>query len=445
MLLKKDFFNYFFTFISTIIPILVTILVYPRLIHFYGVETVGYISLLWLIIGYAGILDLGLSKALIVECSKFIREHQWLNVQTAFWTTVAISLVLSIVFCTATAVGFNLFSSSNSFYFLFSQEHLPLLLAFVPVVLLSSVITGFINANEEFWVLNIFKFLTGLLVAISPFICSLYLLGLKEIVYSLFYVRLGLLFLLVLYVFVRYRYLQQVKFNLSQLKILVNQGLWITVTNVVSPLIVNLDRFFLTKTHGLATVTYYGTVVDGLTKLNIIPNSVILVTFPRLSALSAKGNRQNLDVYLKPLNLISLATLPAIVVAFFSSKYLLTMWISAEFAENSDLYAKIILVGLLWNCMAQFPLSLLQAIGRSDLVGRTHFFELIFFLPILYFSLVHFGATGASVCWALRVFADHFVLNYLVGRQLEMNLFRNKVYIINLLVSILFILLIMFW
>src|ERR1700681_3533953 len=62
--------NMAINFSGLVLPTFVSLITVPAYIHFVGVERYGVISLVWTLIGYFGILDLGMSMAAQNHISK---------------------------------------------------------------------------------------------------------------------------------------------------------------------------------------------------------------------------------------------------------------------------------------------------------------------------------------------------------------------------------------
>jgi O-antigen/teichoic acid export membrane protein len=98
--------------------------------------------------------------------------------------------------------------------------------------------------------------------------------------------------------------------------------------------------------------------------------------------------------------------------------WLLTIWISAEFATQSATALRIISVGLLFNSLAFVPYSLLQAVGRPDLPAKLHLVEAVPTFVLAVVLIERWGAPGAAASWAIRAAADMALL-YVAARAVE--------------------------
>jgi O-antigen/teichoic acid export membrane protein len=72
--------------------------------------------------------------------------------------------------------------------------------------------------------------------------------------------------------------------------------------------------------------------------------------------------------------------------------------------------ASFLTLGLLVNSYAQIIYAYLQGIGRADLTGKLHLFEVVPYLLTLVLSITYFGIIGASISWFLRSLIDLFIM-----------------------------------
>ena len=63
-------------------------------------------------------------------------------------------------------------------------------------------------------------------------------------------------------------------------------GGWVTVSNIVSPILSNFDRFLIGSLLSMAAVTYYTAPYEAVTKLWIIPMSLTMTLFPAFSSMN---------------------------------------------------------------------------------------------------------------------------------------------------------------
>jgi O-antigen/teichoic acid export membrane protein len=164
-----------------VLPMLVAVVAVPVLVHKLGLDRFGVLSLAWIVIGYFGLFDLGIGRALtkLVADKLGLDEHG--DIPALVWTSLATMLILG-------AIGALLAVASSRWLLSVLKTPPPLhdeslrtfyLLALsIPIATLTSGFRGILEAGQEFTILTLlriplstFSFLGPLLVV--PFSTSL--------------------------------------------------------------------------------------------------------------------------------------------------------------------------------------------------------------------------------------------------------------------------------
>lgn len=77
-----------------------------------------------------------------------------------------------------------------------------------------------------------------------------------------------------------YRYLI---FSITVLKRLFRYGGWVTISNIISPILASMDRFILSHIQGASKISFYTVPNELVTRLGIVPGSLGKAVFPKLS------------------------------------------------------------------------------------------------------------------------------------------------------------------
>ena len=92
----------------------------------------------------------------------------------------------------------------------------------------------------------------------------------------------------------------------------------------------------------------------------------------------------------------------------------ITLWLGAEFADNSSFVLQWLAVGVFINSIAQIPFALVQGAGRPDLTAKMHLIELPFYVLTLWWLLGVYGIKGAAIAWVVRTIIDALILFVMV-------------------------------
>jgi O-antigen/teichoic acid export membrane protein len=199
---------------------------------------------------------------------------------------------------------------------------------------------------------------------------------------------------------------------------MLRQGGWMTVSNIVSPMMVNLDRFLVGALLSIGAVAYYATPYDMLMKLLLIPAALLGVLFPAFAATFDNDPSATARLLERAIRLMILAMFPfAILLVTFAHEGL-QLWLGSDFARTSAVVVKWLAVGVFINSVGQIPFSGLQAIGRSDLTAKLHAVELPLYAATILLLTRSLGLQGVAMAWTLRVAFDTTALLWLAARRL---------------------------
>ena len=191
----------------------------------------------------------------------------------------------------------------------------------------------------------------------------------------------------------------------GDLRHLLRFGGWLSISNLVGPLMVYADRFYLASLFSPAAVAYYTVPYDVLLRVTSIPATAIGAVFPALAEAQVRPADSALLVNTTAAALVALLLPPLLMVAIFA-KVLLVLWLGRTFALSALPIFQVLLLGAFINSAAYAPYALLQAHGRSDLTAKLHLLELPIFVGMLVSFVSLWGLVGAALAWTLRVALD---------------------------------------
>src|SRR5947209_8811715 len=89
--------NALWNLIGTCSPALVAVVCLPVLKHILGTDKLGIISLGWVVVGYFGLFDLGLSRALTKLVAERLGSRQLEEIPSLIWTSLCMMACLGMV------------------------------------------------------------------------------------------------------------------------------------------------------------------------------------------------------------------------------------------------------------------------------------------------------------------------------------------------------------
>lgn len=286
----------------------------------------------------------------------------------------------------------------------------------MPAVVLSNGLRGVLEAYERFGSVAIVRALTGVWTYVAPVILLSFTTRLDLIVLALVLGRyIGVAAFAVALAREPDMARPGSRTSAGGIRDLLRFGGWMTVSNTVSPLMTNMDRFLVSSITGVSQVAFYTTPFDMITRLFVVPEAVFGVLFPRMTRSLSSDSLDAERLYLLSLKLLGGLMFGLAVVFIAGGHLFLTLWLSPEFAAESTLIMSLLSVGMFLSSVARPPFNLIQARGRADITAKVHLLEVPFYIVFVTSALHLFGILGAAIAWVLRIGLD-FVLLSVIGR-----------------------------
>ena len=418
--------NSVFNLIGQGIPLLVALFAIPLLIHGLGTDRFGVLTLVWMVIGYFSLFDLGLGRALTQLVAKKLGAGEEAQVPPLVWTALVLMFVLGLLGV--------LVVSAISPWLVYSVLKIPeplqaetlnafyLLAASIPIVIVTAGLAGILSALQRFGILNAIRIPMGIYIFLAPLLIlpfsqSLFLVTAVLVIGRLVACGAYLAACLSTMPVLRSGF----ALRRAAIKPLFHFGAWMTVTNVIGPLMVYLDRFVIGAIVSVAAVAYYATPYEMVTKLWIIPSAIVAVLFPAFAASYARDRDRTTLLFARGIKYVALALFPVTLVITAFSYEGLRWWLGDEFARHSAPVLQWLAIGVFTNSLAQVFFALIQGVGRPDLTAKFHLLELAVYLPGLWWAIHHYGILGAAIAWTARVAFDGILLFWLSSRFLGGN------------------------
>lgn len=394
---------------------LIGIAAIPYIYKNIGIERVGILTIIWALIGYFSIFDFGLGRAITQRiaslASHSANQHKKNIATTGVFFTVLIGIVGGVVgFAAIELVGVSWVNSTPSLDDEIRASFLLACLA-IPATTATTGLRGILEGEEKFKVINLLKLILGLSNFLGPIaVIALYGAHLDYIVGSLVISRYIILY--VHYLKIKHLVNTAGKISRNEASQLFRFGGWMTLSNLISPLMVVADRFLIAHVLGASLVAYYTIPADFMIRLLIIPAAITTTLFPIFSKdLSNKNYTNAEELYKKSMRLIFLTMGAIAICILFGGKFGLDIWLGSEFAEKSSTIAIVLSIGILFNSLAQIPHAYIQASGDARSTALIHVFESVLYLPTLYLLMQLHGILGAALAWMLRALLDLILLH----------------------------------
>lgn len=408
--------NSIFNLIGNGLPMLVAIFTIPRLVGVMGVERFGILTLTWVVMGYFSLFDLGLGRALTQIVAERTNTENHQDLPDIIRTALSLMLLFGII--GGLALGLFIPVGVSHVLKLPPTLHREAYYAFglmafsVPAVTMMAGLRGILEARQNFLEISVLKLGMGIFTFMGPWLVSFKTVNLFWIVLTLEVMRYGALvghYLVCRALIPEIK--QKGKICARHRVSLIKFGSWMTLSNIISPLMVNMDRFFIGAFISVSAIAYYATPFDIIIRILVIPGAILPVLFPMFGSMYRSDPEQAVRLYRKAMKLIFVILAPVLLTIAAGSKFILLHWLGQNFASNSAVPMRILCLGVLVNGLAGVPFAFIQGNARPDITAKFHMAEAPLYILILWQLALHFGVAGVAWAWTIRVSMDFILLS----------------------------------
>ena len=412
-------------------PILVAIVCLPILKTKLGTDRLGIISLAWAVIGYFGLFDLGLSRALTKLVAERLGQRREEEIPALVWTSLFLMAGIGVVGAIVTflIVPWLVFhplkipadlraETMRAFYWIgFS----------IPIVVVTAGLRGVLEALQRFRLATAIRVPMGIFTYLGPVLVLPFSHSLVPVMAVLV---VGRIIAGGAHLWACYRALPSLQgscsFHATSVGPLFRFGTWMTVSNLIGPLMVSFDRFLIGSMISVAAVAFYAVPYEVVTRLSLIPGAIAGVLFPAFSTTVVADRTRLVLLFESGVKYIFIALFPVVLVLVAFAPEALHFWLGAEFARQSAPVAQALAIAVFVNSLGQIPFTHVQGAGRPDITAKLHLVELPIYVVALFVLAKSMGIRGVAIAWLLRVVIDAVLLFLFSWRLLPENNFMVK-------------------
>ncbi len=420
--------NAVWNLIGSCSPILVAIVCLPVLKTTLGTDRLGIISLAWAIIGYFGFFDLGLSRALTKLVAEKLGAQRLEEIPAMVWTSLflmgGIGVVSAIIAFLLVPwlvqrplkIPLELRSETKLAFYWISLS--------IPVIVVTAGLRGVLEALQRFRLATAIRIPMGIFTYLGPVLILPFSHSLVPIMAALV---LGRTVAGVAHLWACFRALPSLRkscaFHGSSVGPLFRFGTWMTVSNIVGPLMVSFDRFLIGSMISVSAVAFYSVPYEVVTRLWLVPGALVGVLFPAFSTTVVSDKARLVFLFESGTKYIFLALFPITLILITFAPEALQFWLGSEFARQSAPVAQILAIAVFINSLGQLPFAHVQGAGRPDITAKLHLVELPIYMAALVLMARTMGIRGVALAWLLRIIIDSGLLAIFSWRLLRQNHF----------------------
>lgn len=397
---------------GTGVPLLAGIIAIPQLVRVVGVERFSVITLAWVLVGYFSLFDFGLGRAVTCMVAQRLCTGARDDIRRLVPTALTVMNGLSVVGALLLgALSSPLVNGWLSMPLNMRDEALVaffLMAATIPFVISAAGFRGLLEGFERFDWVNWVRLPLGVSNYLAPLAVVSFSKSLVPVISVLAATR-------VLSWFAYYCLCRRLvpgipllrpEIHRQWLTPLFSFGGWLTVSNVVGPVMTYMDRFLIGGMVSMADVAYYATPYEMVSRLLIIAGAVTAVLLPTIAGALMVDRQQASLMYQRALRDVFFATLLPVALVSLFAKEGLGLWLNEDFALRSSFVLQCLAMAILVNSVAQVSFVVLHAAGRADWTAKLHLLELPIYLLALVWLARNHGIHGVAAAWFARATLD---------------------------------------
>lgn len=416
--------NFAYNVFGALLPLVTSLGTVPFYIHQIGLARYGVVTITWILLGYFGFLDFGLSRASANALAKLghAEAHERAPVLvTAFCCNLFLGMCGGIIlYALGHIILFHVVKIPSNLIGE-TREAYPWMAAMLPLGMLSGVATGALESRERFLLSNALNSFSTTAGQVIPLICA-YTIGpsLEVIIPATFLARLAAVSLTYSVVLKLEWPVSVFDVSLNWARKLFSYGSWVTISSLLNPILDTSNQLIIGAMLGASSVAIYSVPMTLAMRAQIIATALARTLFPRNSRSSlAEAIDTTRRATVSLTYGFGMVCGPAILVC----GPFLKLWIGSRFAEASQSIAQILLFGGWWNGIAFLPYGFIQARGKPHITAKVGLVEVLPYFGVLWFLIDHMGLPGAAIAWAMRVTINCVVL-YILSGCIPKNLWR---------------------
>lgn len=385
----------------------------PLLIDGLGTARFGLLSIVWVIIGYAGILDLGLGRALTAIASDRIGSGREAEVPPLFWTAFGLMLAAGLLGAAVLA--------AVSPWLVESVIQVPeglrdetvatvyLMSASIPFTIATLASKAILATYQHGWVINTIQTPVSALSYGGPVL----MLGFSDTLTAVVAVVVASrvagfiaisIFALRLVPALRHR----VAVGRSAASQLARFGGWVTLSNVVQPVMQQFDRVLVGVLLSASAVAFYAAPAEAVKRLFVISFAITSVLYPAFSLTRRKDPDRAVKLFGVGNRAIFAALFPVVLIVVTFASELLDLWLGANFARSSEHVFQWLAAGVFITGLCEVAYSFVLS-SRPDLMTKSELVELPLFLAYFWLLTNAMGIEGAAIAWTIRQVTGAFM------------------------------------
>lgn len=414
------------TLAGQVAPLMVSLITTPISIRLLGAESYGVLILVGLIPTYFAFADLGMGLAATKFGSQAFSNSDLIGENKVIWTATVWGLIGSLP-----VASLLILLSTRTVDVLNIPSHLAMEAAvairIASVTFVISAVNAILSASQYarlrmdiVTLLNTVPRILGLVGTPLVLYFGLGIVGVTIIllVASLMTLTGNLLFLRI---FLKQNFTPS--FDKKVARSMIRFGLMVAVAGIATAIITNIEKLAIPSLTSVEQLAYYSVAFTIAFMMTLFSVSMAQSLIPAFSQLQGRSDRSLLSsLYNRAIKLNLIWISPLLTVLAIFGDVLIGLWAGADFGENGATAFRILLLGVGAHVISTPARAALMASGRSDIMAKVAWAELLPYILVVAGSTYQYGAAGAASAWSLRTIIDAVLSFIIVGKINELSL-----------------------
>ncbi|MBV8398359.1 MAG: flippase [Acetobacteraceae bacterium] len=388
-------------------PMVVALLATPLLVHKLGVPRWGVFTLALSLVGMFGVFDFGVGRVLARTVAEHLGEGRGDEAASVVWTGTVLVTIFGVVgaLLGSLFVPYLVRSVLTVPPELHRQTILGLyvLAAAGPLIVLNGALWGVMSAFQKFAAANLANIPVLVMYYLGPLAILYVYDSLIGVMAVLVVCRAAITVAYWMICLRSMPALRNARFDLGAIRPMLAFGSWITVSNVIYPVMLYLDRFVIGSLLSVSATAYYATPADLMNRFWLVPIAVMNAVFPAMATEFRADPARTAAMLRRSMIFISATVFPGCLCAIVLPGPLLEIWLGHDFSQHAAPILRWFGIGMFIQCLVFVPAGLLDSLGRFDITAKLLAAETAIFIPLLFLLVSKFGIEGAACAWLIRV------------------------------------------
>lgn len=379
-------------------------------------ENFAILSIVWSALAISTVMDLGVGRALTRELGAITNESASGNYKSVASSGIVVAGVYSALAALIVQFGISKYFDLLDDQYIIEQQTIAMVALAIFATLASNAFLAIFEGMHRIQLATLIRISFTFFYMAGP--AAMLALSvtdeLSDVVLLIALARLAQLAACIL-IASRLVVISFAASSYRHVKDLLANGMWLTLSNIVSIAMTSSDRFILGYYRSPTDLGNYVIASEliqrGVGVLSIISGSIFPL-IARAGPLDGHGQRLRVAHLL-----ISVVGISVFFLGFFLINQFLVIWLGRDDVLQIAHLFQIMLVGWLASGFGQLYLANIHSMGDTRTPALVHVAEAMFAIPAMIYAIYDHGVYGGAAVWTVRAVVDALILKFVSGRR----------------------------